>query len=120
MFPKRNYDFNYQLPASVSSLTSLDDIRNISPFFTQTNPVTYAIFLQANENKLSDYEISQTKSLMNHLIAKEEEAMKAISAFLKDKREYDEITEVVNDTANNIVLNIQSSSLDSSLEESSS
>ncbi len=45
MFPKRNYDFNYQLPASVNSLTSLDDIQNVSPFFTQTNPVTYAIFL---------------------------------------------------------------------------
>jgi glycyl-tRNA synthetase alpha subunit len=89
MFPKRNYDFNYQLPASVSGLTSIDDIQKVSPFFTQTNPVTYAIFLQANETNLSEYEISQTKSLMNHLIAKEQEAMKAMAEFLKDKREYE-------------------------------
>jgi hypothetical protein len=87
MFPKRNYDFNYQLPASVTGLTSLEDIQNISPFFTQTNPVTYAIFLQANENKLSEYEISQTKSLMYHLIEKEKEVMKAMATFLKDKNE---------------------------------
>lgn len=89
MFPKRNYDFNYQLPTSVSGLTSLDDIQKVSPFFTQTNPVTYAIFLQANETNLSEYEISQTKSLMNHLIVKEQEAMKAMAEFLKDKREYE-------------------------------
>lgn len=88
MFPKRNYDFNYQLPTSVSGLTSLDDIQKVSPFFTQTNPVTYAIFLQANESNLSEYEISQTKSLMNHLIAKEQEVMKAMATFLKDKQEY--------------------------------
>ena len=103
MFPKRKYDFNYQLPASVGGLTSLEDIQKISPFFTETNAITYAIFLQANEHRLSDYEVSQTKNLMNHLIAKEEEAMKAISEFLKDKREYEEITEVINDTANKIV-----------------
>ena len=103
MFPKRKYDFNYQLPASISGLTSIEDIQKISPFFTETNAVTYAIFLQANESKLSEYEISQTKSLMNHLIAKEQEVMQAMSSFLKDKREYDEIVEVVNDTANKIV-----------------
>lgn len=108
MFPKRKYDFNYQAPSSISGLTTIEDIEKVSPFFSQTNPVTYAIYLQANENKLTQYEISQIKSFMNHLMCKEQEAMESISKFLKDKREYEPIDE----SANKVIVQPISSSLE--------
>lgn len=103
MFPPRKYDFNYQRPSVVNGLTTLDDINRVSPFFTDTNPVTYAIFLQANESKLSEYEIEKTKNLMNHLLAKEREAMELISQYLKDKREYENICEEVDNKVNELI-----------------
>lgn len=105
MFPPRKYDFNYQRPSVVNGLTTLDDINRVSPFFTDTNPVTYAIFLQANETKLSEYEIEKTKNLMNHLLAKEREAMELISQYLKDKREYENICDEVANKVNEFVDN---------------
>lgn len=108
MFPTRKYDFNYQTPTSIGGLATIEDIGKVSPFFSHTNPVTYAIYLQANENKLSEYEISQTKSLMNHLMCKEQEAMESISKFLKDRREYEPIDE----SANKVIVQPISSSLE--------
>ena len=105
MFPKRKYDFNYQTPSVMGGLTTLDEIQRVSPFFTETNPVTYAIFLQANESKLSDYEIEKTKNLMNHLMNKEREAMEYISKFLKDKRDYENICEQVDIKVNELIAN---------------
>jgi len=90
MFPKRKYDFNYKAPPSIGGLTTLQDIQRISPFFTETNSLTYAIYLEANKDKLSDYEIEQTKNYMVMLMNKEKEAMEFISKHLKDKRDYEE------------------------------
>lgn len=102
MFPQRKYDFNYQRPSVIGGLTTLADIQRVSPFFTETNPVTYAIFLQANESKLSTDEIEKTKNLMGHLMAKEREAMESISKYLKDKRDYENICEQVDAKVNEL------------------
>jgi len=99
MFPKRKYDFDYKAPASVGGLTTLKDIQRISPFFTETNSVTYAVYLEANKDKLSDYEIEQTKNYMAMLMQKEKEAMESISKFLKDKRDYDELESSVKESS---------------------
>lgn len=90
MFPKTKtkYDYSYQLPASAGGIMSLQDVAHISPFFTETNPVTYAIFLDANKNKLTEAEIERTQNIISHLYQREKEAMEKVSQFLKERKEY--------------------------------
>ena len=90
MFPRRNYNFDYKLPSMAGGMQTIKDIQQISPFFTDSNPVTYAIFLEANKDKLSQEEIEKTKSLINYLTNKEQETMKAVSQHLKTRQEYEE------------------------------
>ena len=89
MFPKRNYNFDYKAPSMANGLATLDDIHKISPFFTATNPVTYAIYLEANKNKLSQDEIEKAQNYIAYLTNKENEAMKSISKHLKTRDEYE-------------------------------
>ena len=88
MFPKKNYNLNYSLPSMAGGITSFDDLKRISPFFTETNPVSYAVLLEANKNKMSDTEIEQTQNFIIHLTNKENETMKAVSQYLKTREEY--------------------------------
>ena len=120
----RKYDFNYTTPTMNGGITTLDDINRISPFFTDTNPVTYAIFLEANKNKLTQEEIEKTQNLISGLSQKEFEAMSAISKFLKDKHEYETIAETVdikvNELINNEVNNVVYREVTQSVDELSS
>lgn len=96
MFPKRTaYDFNYKKPAMSGGIMSLADINRISPFFTDTNPVSYAVFLEANKGKLTQAEEEQAKSIIAHLTHIEQEAIKEISGFLKERNEYEELQNYV-------------------------
>ncbi len=90
MFSKmKKYDFNYKLPAMADGLTTIEDINKISPFFTESNPVTYAVYLEANKNKLSQDEIEKTQNLICYLTNKENETMKVVSQYLKTREEYE-------------------------------
>ena len=103
MFPKvKKYDFNYTIPPVAGGLTSIDDIQRISPFFTESNPVTYAVFLEANKNKLSKDEFEKTQNLIRHLTEKENETYKAVSSFLKTKEEYEATMEKIEEKINEI------------------
>ena len=85
----KKFDLNYKLPAMADGLATVEDINRISPFFTDTNPVTYAIYLEANKNKLSQDEIEKTQNLIQFLTNKENETMKVISQYLKTREEYE-------------------------------
>ena len=115
MFPKKNYNFDYKLPAILDGLTTIQDIERISPFFTDTNPVTYAIYLEANKNKLSQAEIEKTQNLIQFLTNKEAEVMKAMSEHLKTREEYENIMMKVEDGLDKHIQQL-SASLDSSSE----
>ena len=92
MFPKtKKYDFNYNIPAMAGGIQTIDDIKRISPFFTETNPVTYAVYLEANKNKLSQDEIEKTQNLIRYLTEKENETYKAVSQHLKRREEYENV-----------------------------
>jgi len=88
MFPKKTFNLDYKLPAMAGGIASFDELKRISPFFTETNPVSYAVLLEANKNKMSDTEIEQTQNLIRHLTNKENETMKAVSQYLKTREEY--------------------------------
>ena len=90
MFPKKNYNLNYSLPSMANGIATFDDLKRISPFFTETNPVSYAVLLEANKNKMSNTEIEQTQNFIVHLTNKENETMKAVSQYLKTREEYDD------------------------------
>lgn len=116
MFSKtKKYDFNYRIPPMADGLATIDDIKRISPFFTESNPVTYAVFLEANKNKLSQDEIEKTQNLIRYLTEKENETMKAVSAFLKSKEEYDAVMDKIeNDLDKHIAQQEESKSESSS------
>ena len=96
MFPKRTaYDFSYNKPAVAGGIMTLADINRISPFFTDTNPVSYAVFLEANKGKLTQAEEEQAKSIIAHLTHIEQEAIQQISGFLKERKEYEELQNYV-------------------------
>lgn len=89
MFPKKNYNFNYTLPSMAGGIKTIDDIKRISPFFSETNPVTYAVYLEANKDKLSQEEFMKTQNLIRYLTEKENETYKAVAEHLKTREEYE-------------------------------
>lgn len=118
MFPRKNYDFDYKLPSMANGIASFDDLKHISPFFTETNAVSYAILLEANRNKMTQDEIEKMQNLICHLTAKENETMKAVSQYLKTREEYNsviDIDKIENDLDNHIAQQSSSSESSSSL-----
>ena len=85
MFSNRTYDYKYTLPPAVNGIVSLEDIQRISPFFTPTNAVTYAVFLEANKDKLTQDEIERTKNILGHLMMSEDELMREISQQISER-----------------------------------
>ena len=89
----KKYDFNYKLPAFAdggqNTVMTIDDLKRISPFFTEVSPFTYAVLLEANKNKYSVEEKQKTHQLIHFLTQKENETMKAVSAHLKTREEYE-------------------------------
>ena len=91
MFPRKTFNLDYKLPAMANGIATFDDLKRISPFFTETNPVSYAVLLEANKNKMRDNEIEHTQNLIHYLTNKENETMKAVSQYLKTREEYEGI-----------------------------
>jgi hypothetical protein len=90
MFPRmRNYDFNYQLPAQLGGIMTLDDVKRISPFFTDTNPVTYAVLLDMNKDKYTNEEKINIQNLISFLSNKERTTMEAVAQHLRTREEYE-------------------------------
>lgn len=100
MFSKvKKYDFDYKLPSFCNGDTaapySIDDLKRISPFFTEVSPFTYAVLLEANKNRYTEEEKEKTRQLIHYLTQKENETMKAVSAHLKTREEYERAMNVI-------------------------
>lgn len=100
MFSKlKKYDFNYKLPAFADNTgkteITVDDLKRISPFFTEVSPFTYAVLLEANKDKYTVEEKQKTQQLIHFLTQKENETMKAMSEHLKTREEYERTMDVI-------------------------
>ncbi|MEY2869955.1 MAG: hypothetical protein RIR01_2458 [Bacteroidota bacterium] len=103
MFSKnKKYDFNYRLPPMADGIATIEDIQKISHFFTESNPVTYAVYLEANKNKLSHDETEKIQNFIRYLSEKEHETMKAVSQYLKTREEYENTMEQIEQKLNEI------------------
>jgi len=94
MFSKvKKYDFNYKLPAFADcgekTEITMDDLKRISPFFTDVSPFSYAVLLEANKNTYTVEQKEKTHQLIHYLTQKENETMKAVASHLKTREEYE-------------------------------
>lgn len=95
----KKYDFDYKLPSFAdggqNTVMTIDDLKRISPFFTEVSPFTYAVLLEANKDKYSVEEKQKTQQLIHFLTQKENETMKAVSQHLKTREEYERTMDVI-------------------------
>ena len=116
----QKYDFNYRLPAFADggkhTEITIDDLKHMSPFFTEVSPFTYAVLLEANKDKYTVEEKQKTQQLIHFLTQKENETMKAVATHLKTREEYERTMTVIEAKLDELESqkNQSSSSVDSS------